>query len=352
MKKIILPTLIILLALGGIMYVLNKNKAKNEAQTAVVAQKNEAVTVRTGKAEYKELSSQYVANGTFSPKQEVKISAETAGRVMRVLVQEGSYVKAGQVLAVIESDKQNVNVSNAQAVFDNAQSEVERFNSAFASGGVTRQQLDQVKLQLENARNNLRSAQLAASDVNVKASFAGIVNSRSVEPGTYVSPGQQLFEIVDISSLKLKVQVDEKNVAGLQKGQSVSIIASVLPDDPVTGTITFIAPKGDAGLNFPVELEVKNPDGNRLKAGMYGTAYFGEKESVHALAVPREAFVGSISSNKIFVAENGKAILKDVVAGRSFGNEVEILSGLESGDTVIISGQINLLNETPIQIIQ
>lgn len=352
MKKIILPSLIILLTLSGIVYALSNNKAKNEAQTAVVAQKNAAVTVRTGKASYQDLNSLYVANGTFAPRQEVKISAEAAGRIVRVLVDEGSYVKAGQVLAVIESDKQDVNLANARAIFDNAQAELNRFESAFASGGVTRQQLDQVKLQLENARNNLRSAQLSASDVNVKASFAGIVNSRTVEPGSYVNPGQQLFEIVDVSALKLKVHVDEKNVATLKTGQSVKVVAAVLPDEPVEGTITFIAPKGDGGLNFPVELEIKDIKDRSLKAGMYGTAYFGAGKSLQALAVPREAFVGSISSNKIFVAENGKAVLKEVVAGRSFGNHVEILSGLEPESEVIISGQINLLNGTPVQIIQ
>lgn len=352
MKKFILPILIILLALTGIVYALNKNKAENEAQTAVVAQKNAAVTVRTGKADYKDLSNQYVANGTFAPRQEVKISAEASGRVVRVLVEEGSHVKAGQVLAIIESDKQNVNVTNARAVFDNAQAEVARFENAFATGGVTKQQLDQVMLQLENARNNLRSAELTASDVNVKASFAGIVNSRNVEPGTYVNPGQQLFEIVDISSLKLKVHVDEKNVAALKTGQSVNVVATVLPDEQIQGKIIFIAPKGDGGLNFPVELEIKNTAGSGLKAGMYGTAYFGDEKPVHALSVPRDAFVGSISSNKIFIAENGKAVLKEVVSGRSFGENVEIISGLEPGAAVIVSGQINLLNETPVQIIQ
>src|SRR5690606_9275503 len=109
---------------------------------------------------------------------------------------------------------------------------------------------------------------------------------------------------------------------------------AVFPDEPVTGTITFIAPKGDGGLNFPVELEIKNISGTGLKAGMYGTAYFGNEKPVHTLAVPREAFVGSISSNKIFIAENGKAILKEVVAGRSFGDDIEILSGLEPGANV------------------
>src|SRR5690606_21325586 len=163
-------------------------------------------------ADFKDVNAQYVTNGVFAPKQEVMLSSETSGKVVRVLVQEGAYVKAGQTLAVINSDKQNVTVSNAQATYNNAEAEVARFESAYATGGVTKQQLDQVKLQLENAKNNLRSAQITASDVNITASFAGIVNKRNIEPGSYVSPGQQLFEIVIVSTLKLKVKVDVKNI--------------------------------------------------------------------------------------------------------------------------------------------
>ncbi|UZJ64142.1 biotin/lipoyl-binding protein [Sphingobacterium sp. KU25419] len=149
MKKILITGVIIIAALAGIMYVLKKNKNENEAQTAVVAQKNAAVAVRVAEAGFKDVNTVYVTNGTFLPKQEVKLSSEVAGRVARVLVDEGAYVKVGQTLAIIVGDKQNVSVSNAQAVYENAKNEVARFESAYASGGVTKQQLDQMKLQLE-----------------------------------------------------------------------------------------------------------------------------------------------------------------------------------------------------------
>lgn len=352
MKKIVIGVIVAILALVGIMYVINKNKAKNEAQTAVVAQKNSNVIVRAGIAEEKELSTSYVANGIFAPKQEVKISSETPGRVARVLVQEGAFVNAGQTLAVIEADKQNVNVSNANAVYNNARSEVSRFESAYASGGVTKQQLDQVKLQLENAKNNLRNAQLTAGDVIVKSSFSGIVNKRSVEPGLYVNPGMELFEIVNITSLKLKIDVDEKNISSLKLGQEIEVTSTVLANQTFTGVVSFIAPKANASLSFPVELEIRKNTGNAIKAGMYGTANFGGDRKSLVFVVPRSAFVGNVSSGEVFIIKDGKAILTPVVAGRNFGDYVEIISGLEKGQQVITSGHINLVNESPIEIIK
>lgn len=352
MKKIIITGIVVIAALAGIMYVLNKNKAVNEEQTAIVGQKNAAVAVRAEVADYKDVNAQYITNGTFIPRQEVKLSAETPGRVARVLVAEGAFVKAGQTLAIIDGDKQNVGVSNAQAVYNNAKSEVSRFESAYASGGVTKQQLDQVKLQLENAKNNLRSSQLTASDVNITASFSGVVNKRNIEPGSYVNPGQELFEIVNVSSLKLKVNVDEKNIGFIKLGQSIKVQSAVLADQTFEGKVTFIAPKADASLNFPIELEIKNNASNDLKAGMYGTAFFGSEKSSNALVIPRNAFVGSVSSNQVFVEKDGKAVLTKVVSGRVFGENIEIISGIAKGTRVITTGQINLLDGTAVEIIK
>src|SRR5690606_35924815 len=105
----------------------------------------------------------------------------TMGRVVKVLVDEGAHVRAGQTLAVIEGDKLNVGVQNAQAVYNSALADVQRFESAFETGGVTKQQLDQIKLQYENAKNNLKSAQLNASDVTIKSSINGIINKKMIE---------------------------------------------------------------------------------------------------------------------------------------------------------------------------
>lgn len=100
-----------------------------------------------------------------------------------------------------------------------------------------------------------------------------------------------------------------------------------------------------------MEIEVNNAS-NQLRAGMYGTAIFGEGVASNTLIVPRNAFVGSVSDNKIFVLKNGKAIETNVKSGRNFGDYIEILGGLQNGDQVIVSGQINLFDQSPVEIIK
>src|SRR5690606_15414610 len=141
-------------------------------------------------------------------------------------------------------------------------------------------------------------------------------------------------------------------IGQIKLGQSVKVGSPVLPDQNFYGSVTFIAPKADGSLNFPVELEIKNNANNDLKAGMYGTAHFGGEQSVNALVVPRGAFVGSVSSNPIFAIENGEAVLKNVVSGRNFVDYIEVVSGLEKVTVVVTSGQINLLEGTPVEIIK
>jgi RND family efflux transporter MFP subunit len=265
------------------------------------------------------------------------------------LVDEGSYVRRGQTLAIIKTDVLNIDLETAQAAYQNAMRDKQRYENAFQTGGVTQQQLDQAKLALENAQARVSQARIRVSDANIKSSINGIVNKRYIEPGAVVSPGTQLFELVDVSRLKLAITVNETQVANLKVGDKVDVKASVFPDKNYGGTITFIAPKADASLNFPIEIEIASNPANQLKAGMYGTAVFSFGNTAPVVTIPRSAFVGSVSTNQVFVVENGAtAKLRNVISGRVLGDKVEILQGLNEGESIIISGQINLADGSKI----
>ncbi|WP_010249270.1 efflux RND transporter periplasmic adaptor subunit [Myroides injenensis] len=353
MKKII-TSLVLIVLIGGTVFILTNNKSKNDKETAIVSQKSTSVSVRAEKAVIKKIDASYKANGNFVPENEVTLSAETPGRVIKLLVDEGSKVTKGQTLAIINPDQINVQLQNAEAALATATADAARFESAYKTGGVTQQQLDQVRLMLKNAEANVKSARLTANDANIKAPINGIINKKYIEQGAFVGPGAPLFDLVNVSKLKLRVNVDESHVANLAEGDIIKVKASVLPNDSFSGKITFIAPKADAALNYPVDLLIENNQNSKLRAGMYGSAYFNSEndQDTPVLIVPRNAFVGSVSSNLIYIIENDVAIAKNVVSGRNFGDFVEILDGLKEGDTVITSGQINLTDNTPVSIIK
>ncbi|KDN56661.1 efflux RND transporter periplasmic adaptor subunit [Flavobacterium seoulense] len=353
MKKNIIYAIVAAVLIGLAAYKIGNNKEKQQQEVAEVAKQVDKINVNTITVSRENINTGYVANGTFLPKQEMNQAAEISGRILSVLVKEGSRVSAGQTLATIKRDAIEVDVTQAQNNLQNAIADNQRYENAYKTGGVTKQQLDNSRLQLKNAQAALKSQNVKVNDTRIKAGISGTINKKMVEPGMVVSPGTPLFEIVNINSLKLSVLVDESQIGKISVGQNVAINVNVLADENFSGKITFIAPKSDASLNFPVEIEVQNK-GN-LKAGMYATANFKTSsgaETQNMITVPATAFVNGVSSGQLFIINNGTAKLIKVQTGKVYGDKVQILDGLNEGEQVVTSGQINLDNGSKINIIK
>lgn len=353
MKKSLIYIIVAAVLIGLGAYKIANNKKEQTAQVAEVAKQVDKINVNVITVARENIDTDYSANGTFIPKAETNLSSEIAGKVTSVLVREGSHVSAGQVVAVIKKDAIEVDMTQAQNNLQNAIIDNQRYENAFKTGGVTKQQVDNSRLQLKNAQAGVRAQGVRVNDTAVRAGISGTVNKRMVEPGAVVSVGSAMFEIVNINTLKLSVLVDESQVGRIQLGQTVKINVNVLPEDSFAGKISFIAPKSDASLNFPVEIEIAN--NGQLKAGMYATAIFKTNhgaETMNMITVPAEAFVNGVSSGQIFVVSNGTAKLIKVTTGKVYGDKVQILSGLNGGEQVITSGQINLENGSKINIVK
>ena len=353
MKKTLIYIIVAALLVGLAAWKITDNKKKQETEVKEVARQVDKINVNVITAARENINTDYSANGTFIPKQEMNQSADIAGRVVSVFVKEGSRVGAGQVLATIKRDAIEVDMTQAKNNLQNAIIDNQRYENAFKTGGVTKQQVDNSRLQLKNAQAAVRAQGVRVNDTSVRAGISGTINKRMVEPGAVVATGTALFEIVNINSLKLSVLVDESQVGRIQIGQEVAINVNVLPDENFSGRISFIAPKSDASLNFPVEIEVSN--NGRLKAGMYATALFKTNngaETQNMLTIPAEAFVNGVSSGQVFIVNNGVAKLIKVQTGKVYGDKVQIISGLNGGEQVITSGQINLENGSKINIVK
>ncbi|MBS0025996.1 efflux RND transporter periplasmic adaptor subunit [Chitinophaga sp. 22321] len=343
MKKFIIWGVVTIGAVVLIMWKLNANKKANEAKTEFVKQSNIGdIPVLVQKVTRNDFSQGFLANGNFAPVRELSYLAETAGRITRLLVDEGSVVRQGQPIAYIDAQIVNTDLESAKANLNQLKVDKERYESAFQTGGVTQKQMDDARLQYDVAKTRYEAASRRVSDTYVKAPISGIINKKYIEQGAYLSVGNKMFDIVDVSRLKLAVSVPEGQVVTLKTGQKVAVTSNVFPETNYEGTITFIAAKGDNSLNYPVEMEVNNVAGKDLKAGMYGTAHFTDPKADKTIFIARTAFIGGVNSNEIYVMEGNVAKKRKVVAGRIAGDQVEVREGLNEGDTVITSGQINL----------
>lgn len=349
-KKIIISIIAVVAVAIGFFFILQKNKKNNQEKVDIVAKKNADVAVRVAKVSKEHIGGDFSVNGTFLPNKQADIAAEMGGQLVALYVKEGSYVKAGQVIAKLKGDQLNVSVNNAQANLDQALSALSRYEAAYKTGGVTALQLDQARLQVKNARAQVQSARLQSGDTRVVSKISGMVNKKMVELGSVIGAGTPIVQVVDISSLKLKVDVDESLVSQLSIGNTVAVKPSVI-DGSIDGRITFIAPSSNGALKFPVEITIANAT-KQLKAGMYGTALFKTSADGDVLTIPREAFVGGINDNLVFVVRDNVAYLTKIQSGTNYGDKVAVTGGLKEGDVVVTSGQINLVDKTKVKVIK
>lgn len=349
MKRILITIVSIVVVLGVIGFILTNNKKKNKAKTEIVSQGSGVVIVNAVSVKKAPVELDFVANGNFLPNQDLQLSAEYAGRVSHILVDEGAKVTVGQVLAKTDDELLKAEFVSAEAAFDKLKKDKTRYENSLQTGGITQQQMDDVTLNLKTAEARYITAKRKLAESSIKSPINGTVNKRYIETGTFLTVGAKLFDIVDVSKLKLKVNANEAQVVNLKTGDLVTINCPVFADKVIKGKVSFIASKADASLNYPVEIQIENAS-NDLRAGMFASANFKFPKQAPAIVIPRSAFVGSVNSSKVYVVEGEVAKERKVVASRIIGDQVEIASGLEEGETVITSGQINLVDGSSVQV--
>ncbi|WP_207431785.1 efflux RND transporter periplasmic adaptor subunit [Sabulibacter ruber] len=341
MKKLIY-ILVVVVLIGAVAYTLNKNKKEMTEKAAVAQIKSEAIPVTLTEAKSAKLDRSFTAQGNFRPVQSLTLLSETQGQIQRVLKRKGDRVRAGELLVQVEGNTMNANLVTAQANYEKAKRDLARFENLAAGDAITKRQLEDARLQVNSARAQLVAAQQNMSNTRVTAPINGEINEIYIEVGSFLNPGTKMYDIVNVNSLKLNVQVSEAEVLLINKGQRVKVTANAGGRQEYEGRVTAIAAQSDATLKYDVEIEVKNTSNNNLRAGMYGTAFFEVADQRDALLLSRQSIVGSIQDPSVYVVKDNKAYLRKVKVGTVTQDQVEILDGVQPGEKVVQSGQINL----------
>jgi RND family efflux transporter MFP subunit len=326
----------------------NHNKISSQKENQSV-QTEIAVSV----AEVKMMSSEKSFNlvGILSTDKELNISAETQGKITSLYCEIGQYKQKGSLIATIDDRLKALAVESAKINLDKAKKDLERIKILYAGGTSTEQELDNSITSYDMAQNQLDQAEKQLSYTKVLAPISGTITKKLSEEGTYLNTGTAIAYIVNISKLKVKINVSETVVYLLKLGDKTSITTDIYPGEIFTGKISYISPSGDDSHNYPVEVEIGNNASHPLKAGTFVNVLIDIPSLGNKLFIPREALQGSVKDAEVYIAENGVAKLKRIVIGTQNNEYLEVLSGLNEGEQVIINGQINLTDNKPIKII-
>jgi RND family efflux transporter MFP subunit len=346
-KKIIIISGAFLL-FASVGFVLNKNKNAIDAKNVIVDRSSIPVAVTVVKVSNQSVSGNLELPATLEPSKQADISVVISGKISSLHIVLGSTVGAGQVIGAVDTRQQQINLKDAKEVLAKAQKDYQLNKELFEGNAGTAQSVKDADRTLESARTKLSQVGQQLGDANIKAPISGIITAKNSEVGEYVNLGSSIATVVDVYSLKAVVFVGEKDVYRLKLNQTAVITADVLPGKNFNGKVSFISPVGDENHNYRVELTVNNKSAV-LKAGTYIKVNFNLGSGSEALQIPKIALVEGTKNPFVYVLNSDKAEVRKITIGREFGEQVEVLSGLEEGDEVVVSGQINLMNGSKIK---
>ena len=331
-------------------WVLSLGCASAERETTAI---DEApLAVQAGQVEQAQMPVVVKAVGTTQPYARATPGTRLMGRVAEVAFAEGDRVDKGQVLVRIESQDLRARrrqaesaLQEARAVLANAEKNVVRMRNLFDEKAVPQQVLDETETGYSRARAGVAAAEEGISEVEanlrysaVESPLDGIVVQKFVQPGDMAAPGVPLFTVEQLDLIEVTVEVSERDLAYVEVGQEVTVeIAALKAASPTRqqGRVEAVIPAANPGSRtFRVKVAVPNPDG-AMGSGMFARVLLPRGERP-ALLVPRAALVRQGQLEGVYVVAAGRAHLRWVRVGKSLGERVEVLAGLEAGEWIVV----------------
>lgn len=344
-KRVITIVGIALVLVAISVFKLKSNKIKVEKKL-YLHDTTTAILVETVKPKFHSFENSFSYLGVFDPIKQNMIGSDVAGKIIRMNVQEGDKVSKGQVLAKLDDEMLSLQLESAAIQVESQKNDDARNNYLIKENAISGVQNEKTKLALKAAEANYKLIKKQFKNTAIPSPFSGVITKKLVEVGSVIGIGTPLFEITDISSVKLNISVPERDILKFKEGQKVIINADVYENIEFNGTVSSIGVKADASHNFKVEIAVKNSSKNRIMAGMYGSVKLANATAKNALSISRKALIGSTKTPQVYVIKNGKAKLISFTAGTSDGEFIEVVDGITASDVVVVKGQINLQNNS------
>lgn len=291
------------------------------------------------------------AIGSLQSDESVQIASEISGRVTELPFEEGTPVKAGDVLVKLDDALVQAEVADTQARYDLAIGNLGRANTLAKSGNVTERARDEATANSATARAALELAKVRLSKHIIKAPFAGVVGIRKVSPGAYVAVGQPIVNLEKIDALKVEFKLPELFLSQIKIGQPVDVEVDALPGRTFPGTIYAIDPQVDVnGRALAIRARLPNPD-LLLRPGLFVRIVVKGLSRRNALVVPESAIVPRGADKIIYSVEDGKAVETKVTLGARKNGRVEVLDGLKTDAVVVTAGQQKLKDGSAVEFV-
>lgn len=336
----------LILAGGALAVVLSSCAGnKGDAQTAPVADETRKVTVTVTTRQSVPQTGVY--SSTVQANVVNNIASQTAGRIRKLNVEVGDFVEKGQILA--EMDR--VSLDQAALTLKNNETELERIKALFNEGGVSQSDYDTAELTYDVSKSSYDNL---LENTILRAPVSGVITARNYDTGDMYAMSSPIYTLQQITPVKLLVPVSEMDYTHVKQGDKVSLTVDAIPGRTFTGSIVRLYPVIDpTSHTFNAEVHVANTD-RAIRPGMYArvTVTYGVNNSI---VLPDTAVLkqqGSGVRTVFVLKDDGTVESRIVTLGLHFDGNYEILSGLEEGETVVVTGNSSLNGGDKVEVVE
>ncbi len=352
----VIPASLILVVMGGAAC---SRSEENQAEGT----KDTAVSVETSRVRSSTFRETVRGVGTVDAVEAVVIRAEIAGIVREAPVREGMEAAGKELLFLLDDDQllerlneQERALDAARARLENARSDHRRLESLWERRVIAKDRWDRARTELEVARAEAERLQAAVEgvrerieDTRIRAPFPGVLSERLVDPGDLVQPGQALVTLYRDQGKEAVFRAPGRYAGVVKPGQSAEIGVDAFPDRTFSGRVFFVSPELDPRTRrFQVKAAIEDPE-DLLKPGMFARVRVIVSRREDRPAVAEEALVALREGYAVFVVEEGRARRRSVTIGLRRVGTVEIVEGLEPGETVVRKGHLQLQDGDPVR---
>jgi membrane fusion protein (multidrug efflux system) len=345
-KRMLLVLLVLVLVLGamfGWKYYLGQQMAMLASMPPPPA------TVAAADVQAETWQPYLAAVGSLVASQGILVTTEVAGKVSAIRFESGQQVEAGTVLLEIDDSVEQAELEGIVAERRLAEQQFKRREELLDSKTISRSDVDEARLRLENAAAQLAAKRAVIAKKRITAPFSGWLGIRRVDLGEYVQPGTPIVPLEALQPIYVDYALPERHLDEISVGQAVEIEVQAYPAEIFTGRIAAVNPGIDPGTrSLQVRAELENPQA-RLRPGMFAEVRTVLPQRPAVLTVPQTAITYNPYGDSVFVIQQGESGAsvqrRQVATGGVRNGRVEIVQGLQSGERVVIAGQVKLRND-------
>jgi membrane fusion protein (multidrug efflux system) len=289
------------------------------------------------------------SNGTLLSNEEVELRSEISGKITQILFEEGRKVKQGDLLVKINDSELQATLRKNKARETLVRDREYRFKQLLEKNLTSQQEYDVTLSELNSVIADVEFTQAQIEKTEIRAAFDGIIGLRNVSVGSYISPETKIATLQSINPMKVDFAIPQKYFGLIKEGKNIYVrLAST--GKTYNGKIYAVEPKIDENTRTVQVRALISNERNELTPGSYVEIDIVLEDIKDAVLVSTDMIVPDVQGENVFVYKNGKAVLQRVITGIRTEKEIQVTSGLNKGDTLIVSGIIQLRPNMPVKL--